>query len=210
MGNLSYEEGPNMEGLRRGTVGEPGGRSWSELEVKSGTESLEGVLAMMEGGICRKWEPGGGISRKGSLERTLGLESGKCMEIGLEEEFARAGPLQRAGLGSGLEWGGAAGVGSAGSPGLPEVRRPGGWTSWEQGWWEYLPSGRIQSRGRGGNKPELLGPIQALVDGGLGGPLPACSGASLVPLSPQVRAPAAHPPKRAGSGGGPWHAGVRG
>lgn len=133
MGNLSYEEGPKDEGLRRGTVGEPGGRSWSGLEVKSGTESLEGVLAMMEGGICRKWEPGGGISRKGSLERTLGLESGKCMEIGLEEEFARVGPLQRVGLGSGLEWGGAAGVGSAGSPGLPEVRRPGGWTSWEGG-----------------------------------------------------------------------------
>lgn len=38
-----------MEGLKRGTDGEPGGRTWSGLEVKSGTESLEGVLAMMEG-----------------------------------------------------------------------------------------------------------------------------------------------------------------
>ena len=93
-----------MEGLRRGTDGEPRGRTWSGLEVNSGTESLEGVLAMMEGGICRKWGPGGGISKKGSLEGTLGLGSGKCMEIGLE----------RVGLGSGLEWGGAAGVGSAG------------------------------------------------------------------------------------------------
>ena len=93
MGNLSYEEGPKDEGLRRGTVGEPGGRSWSGLEVKSGTESLEGVLAMMEGGICRKWEPGGGISKKGSLEGTLGLGSVKCMEIGLE----------RVGFGSGLD-----------------------------------------------------------------------------------------------------------
>lgn len=48
---------------------------------------------MMEGGICRKWEPGGGISKKGSLEGTLGLGSGKCMEIGLE----------RVGFGSGLD-----------------------------------------------------------------------------------------------------------
>ena len=39
---------PRMEGLKRGTDGEPGGRTWSGLEVKSGTESLKGVLAMMD------------------------------------------------------------------------------------------------------------------------------------------------------------------
>lgn len=51
---------------------------------------------------------------KGSLEGTLGLGRGKCMETeGLEEEFARAGPLQRVGFGA--RWdGGPAGVGPAG------------------------------------------------------------------------------------------------
>lgn len=51
------------------------GRTWSGLEVNSGTESLEGVLAMMEG------ESGNGslegeFLKKGSLEGTLGLGSG--------------------------------------------------------------------------------------------------------------------------------------
>lgn len=168
------------------------------------------------------------------------------MEIGPEEEFARAGPLQTVGLRCGWNgsWGGGvqgqkerAGKGCesgcvcvwrrgvAGWEGLKleisgrwdcridffkKGSTAGGWTSWEQGWREYLQSWRIQSGGRGGKKPKPLGPIQALVDSGLGGPLPACPGASLVPLSPQVRAAAAHPPKRAGSGGGPWHAGVGG
>lgn len=50
-----------MEGLRPGRDGEPGRGTWAGLEIISGTESLEGVLVMMEGGIYRKWESGGGI-----------------------------------------------------------------------------------------------------------------------------------------------------
>lgn len=42
-----------------------------------------------------------------------------------------------------------------------------------------------------------------------GGPLAACP-ASLVPLSPQVRAASAHPLERARGGRGPRHAGVGG
>lgn len=41
-----------MENLEEGL-----GQDWK----LSGTESLEGVLVMMEGGIYRKWESGGGI-----------------------------------------------------------------------------------------------------------------------------------------------------
>lgn len=52
--------------------------------------------------------------------------------------------------------------------------------------------------------PWLLGPR---VGGGPGGRLSARP-ASLVPLYPQVRASAAHASERAGSGGGPRHAGV--
>lgn len=48
-----------MEGLRPEKDGEPGG-TWAGLEVKSGTENVEGVLAMMEGEIYREWEPGWG------------------------------------------------------------------------------------------------------------------------------------------------------
>lgn len=108
-----------MEGLRRGTVGEPGGRSWSELEVKSGTESLEGVLAMMEGGICRKWEPGGGISRKGSLERTLGLESGKCMGNRTGRGICKGWAFAKSGFGVRLGMGRCSWSGFCGEPRAP-------------------------------------------------------------------------------------------
>lgn len=50
-----------MEGLRQEMDREPGGGTWAGLEVKSGTESLEGVLAMMEGESIGTLEPGGAI-----------------------------------------------------------------------------------------------------------------------------------------------------
>lgn len=96
-----------MEGLRPEKDGEPG-VTWAGLEVKSGTESMEGVLAMMEGEICKEWGTWmGNLKGRESgrdLVKTLGPRRGKCLETeGLEEEST--GLSSKGGFGGGVGWG---------------------------------------------------------------------------------------------------------
>lgn len=94
------------------------------------------------------------------------------------------------------------------SPGLLEVGSPEGWTCWGQGWWEHFPGREGPEKG-----DKALGAWD-WVHVSLGGsearrPSPYWS-ISFVLLSPQVRAPAAHPLKRAGSGASPRGASMGG
>lgn len=125
LGDLS--QGRSRDGRPETRVGggEPGGETWVRLEFKSGTESLERVLAMMEGGIYREigiWR-GDFEGRKSGKGSHKGLWAwGKGKGEGLEED-CKGWAFAKGGFGSRLGWGGWSGSCGWGRVGRKEQKK---------------------------------------------------------------------------------------